>query len=92
MALIGKIRERAGIAVSIIAGSLLLFIVGGEVMQLMDKSPDQYIGTIAGKKVKYDEYFTLVEKTRQENEMAQNKEESQVMLFEDPLHLLDRLR
>ena len=73
MALIGKIRERAGIAVSIIAGSLLLFIVGGEVMQLMDKSPDQYIGTIAGKKVKYDEYFTLVEKTRQENEMAQNK-------------------
>ena len=73
MALIGKIRERAGIAVSLIAGSLLLFIVGGEVMQLMDKSPDQNVGSIAGSSIKYEEYAGLVEKTKAENEMAQGQ-------------------
>jgi peptidyl-prolyl cis-trans isomerase D len=87
MALIGKIRERAGIAVSIIAGSLLLFIVGGEVMQIMDKSPDQYVGNIAGQKVKYEEYAALVEKTKQENEMAQGKpmEEYQVQQLREEI-------
>ena len=87
MALIGKIRERAGIAVSIIAGSLLLFIVGGEVMQLMDKTDEQYVGTIAGQKVKYEEYAAEVEKTKQENEMAQGKsmEEYQVQQLREEI-------
>ena len=40
------------------------------------------------KKTGRDHLLSLV---MTENEMAQNKEESQVMLFEDPLHLLDRL-
>ena len=73
MAIIGKIRERAGLAVSLIAGSLLLFIVGGEVMQIMGKSEMPNVGTIAGTEIKYEDYAALVEKTKNENEMSQGQ-------------------
>jgi len=62
MALIGKIREKAGWAVIVIAVSMLLFIVGGELMQSnFFSSNDNHIGEIAGKKIKYEEYSALVD-------------------------------
>jgi peptidyl-prolyl cis-trans isomerase D len=59
MALIGKIREKSGIAVGIIAVGLLLFIVGSDLMQtnslILGKS-STLVGTIAGNDIDYKEF------------------------------------
>ncbi len=68
MSVLTKIRERSGLAVTIIAVGLLLFIVGADLMQtnsfLMGKSSN-VVGTIAGKDVDYKEYQAKLEEAKQ---------------------------
>ncbi|MBC7390067.1 MAG: SurA N-terminal domain-containing protein [Opitutaceae bacterium] len=67
MALLGKIREKSGLAVTIIAVGLLLFIVGSDLMQtnsfLMGKS-NTVVGTIAGKDIDYKIYQEKLEEAK----------------------------
>lgn len=58
MALINKIRERSGIVIGIIAVSLILFIVGGDIFGSRGffSGDTQKIGEIAGTDIQYDEF------------------------------------
>lgn len=66
MALINKIRERSGIAVIIIAASLMLFIVGGDIVgsqALFGNS--QTVGEIAGETIDYKDFQLKLDQARQ---------------------------
>ncbi|MFC5410025.1 peptidylprolyl isomerase [Larkinella bovis] len=66
MALINKIREKSGLAVGIIAVSLILFIVGGDLLgsQSLFSGQDQNVGEIAGQKISYQEFNAKVDEAR----------------------------
>jgi len=66
MALINKIREKSGVAVAVIAISLILFIVGGDLLgpQMMFGGRDQNVGEIAGQKISYQEFNAKVDEAR----------------------------
>ena len=67
MALITKIREKAGIAVGVVAVALLLFIVGGDIFgsQGVFSSNQQKVGEIAGNDVMYQDFQQKIEQARQ---------------------------
>lgn len=67
MALINKIRERSGIAVLIIAVSLILFIVGGDILgaQSMFGGNGQTVGEIAGETIDYKDFQLKLDQARQ---------------------------
>lgn len=60
MAIISKIREKAGIAVGVIAIGLILFIVGGDILSpnsmIMQGMNQQYVGVINGTNITFQEY------------------------------------
>ena len=67
MALITKIRERSGLAVGIIAVSLILFIVGGDLLggqNTLFGNNNQKVGEIAGQDIDYQDFNTKVEGLR----------------------------
>jgi len=66
MALINKIREKSGIAVAVIAISLILFIVGGDLLGngALFESRDQTVGEIAGQKISAQEFNAKVDEAR----------------------------
>jgi peptidyl-prolyl cis-trans isomerase D len=73
MALITKIRHRAGIAVAMIAFGLILFLVGGDLLgpnSVIKGNKKLYIGEIAGTKIKRDEFLQQVEEMK--NNYAMN--------------------
>ncbi len=66
MALINKIRERSGIAVVVIAASLILFIVGGDILgsqALFGNNPN--VGEIAGETISYKDFQLKLDQARQ---------------------------
>ena len=67
MALINKIREKSGVAVLIIAVSLILFIVGGDLLgtQSLFGGQDQTVGEIAGEEIKIQDFQAKLEQARQ---------------------------
>ena len=59
MALIKKIRERTGVAVGVVAISLALFIVGGDILSqnsFLRGRSSQEVGEIAGRDISMEEY------------------------------------
>ncbi len=70
MALITKIREKSGVAVTIIAVSLIFFIVGGDLLGpgSMFGGSSQTIGEIAGKEIDYRDYSSRVDMIRKNYE------------------------
>jgi peptidyl-prolyl cis-trans isomerase D len=66
MALINKIRERSGIVIGIIAISLILFIVGGDIFGSRGffAEDGQKIGEIAGTDIQYDEFQAQSERLK----------------------------
>lgn len=67
MALITKIRERSGLAVGIIAVSLILFIVGGDLLggqNTLFGGNNQKVGEIAGQDIEYQDFNLKVEELR----------------------------
>lgn len=91
MALINKIREKSGIAVTVIAVSLIFFIVGGDLL-----GPNNFfggnnttVGEIRGKKIDYLEFQERVDQVRRNyeaqagraaNEMEVNQMREQVWM------------
>ena len=67
MALINKIRERSGIAVIVIAASLMLFIVGGDIIgsQALFGGGNQTVGEIAGETINYKDFQLKLDQARQ---------------------------
>ncbi|QKZ12050.1 peptidylprolyl isomerase [Spirosoma sp. KUDC1026] len=67
MSVINKIRERSGLAVGIIAVSLLLFIVGGDLLggrSTLFGGNQQEVGEIAGQTIDYPEFNAKVDQLR----------------------------
>jgi len=67
MALITKIRERSGLAVGIIAVSLILFIVGGDLLggqSTLFGGNNQKVGEIAGQDIEYQDFNLKVDELR----------------------------
>ncbi|MGF7218458.1 peptidyl-prolyl cis-trans isomerase D [Spirosoma lacussanchae] len=67
MSVINKIRERSGLAVGVIAVSLILFIVGGDLLggrSLLFGGNQQEVGEIAGKSIDYQEFNAKVDELR----------------------------
>lgn len=97
MSVINKIRERSGLAVGIIALSLILFIVGGDLLggrSLLFGGNQQEVGKISGQSIDYQEYNAKVDELRAqfeqqsgrapaEQDMAQLREQAwNQLLFE----------
>lgn len=85
MALINKIREKSGLAVGIIAVSLILFIVGGDLLgsRSLFGGQDQNVGEIAGQKISYPEFNAKVDEARAAYEQQTGRpatEQDQVQL------------
>lgn len=71
MALINKIREKSGIAVTVIAISLILFMVGGDLLgpnSLLGGNNNQTVGEIAGKEINIKDFQSRVDGFRQNYE------------------------
>ncbi|WP_353721773.1 peptidylprolyl isomerase [Dyadobacter sp. 676] len=71
MALINKIREKSGIAVTVIAISLILFMVGGDLLgpnSLLGGNDNQIVGEIAGKEINIKDFQSRVDGFRQNYE------------------------
>lgn len=97
MSVINKIRERSGLAVGVIAVSLLLFIVGGDLLSGQNNlfgGSQQKVGEIAGKSIELPEFNAKVDELRaqfeqqsgrapQEQDLVQIREQAwNQMLFE----------
>ncbi|WP_247232887.1 SurA N-terminal domain-containing protein [Telluribacter sp. SYSU D00476] len=71
MALINKIREKSGVAVTVIAVSLILFIVGGDLLgpnTLFGGGNNQTVGEIAGQDIDIKDFQNRVDVLRQNYE------------------------
>ncbi|WP_149240205.1 peptidylprolyl isomerase [Dyadobacter sp. 32] len=71
MALINKIREKSGVAVTVIAISLILFMVGGDLMgpnSMLGGNSNQVVGEIAGKEINIKDFQSRVDGFRQNYE------------------------
>jgi peptidyl-prolyl cis-trans isomerase D len=71
MALINKIREKSGIAVTVIAISLILFMVGGDLLgpnSMLGGSNNQIVGEIAGNEINIKDFQNRVDGFRQNYE------------------------
>lgn len=67
MALIKQIRQRTGLAIGVIAGGLILFLLGGDLLSpnsSIFSSNKNIVGEIAGDDVSYEEYIAEVEKAK----------------------------
>ena len=97
MSVINKIRERSGLAVGVIAVSLILFIVGGDLIggqSMLFGGDQQKVGEIAGKSIAYPDFNAKVDELRAqfeqqtgrapaEQDMAQLREQAwNQLLFE----------
>lgn len=68
MALLSKIRERSGIAIIFIVVGLILFMVGGDILQrtnILQGKNNNLVGTIAGNDVDYQEFNAKLEEAKQ---------------------------
>ncbi|GAB4035819.1 peptidylprolyl isomerase [Spirosoma gilvum] len=71
MSVINKIRERSGLAVGVIAVSLILFIVGGDLLggrSLLFGGDQQKVGEIAGQSIDYQDFNAKVDELRAQYE------------------------
>ncbi|MBC3784268.1 peptidylprolyl isomerase [Spirosoma utsteinense] len=76
MSVINKIRERSGLAVGVIAVSLILFIVGGDLLggrSLLFGGDQQKIGEIAGKSIAYPDFNAKVDELRAQFEQQSGR-------------------
>ncbi len=67
MALIKQIRQRTGLAIGVIAGGLILFLLGGDLLSpnsSLLNSSQNIVGEIAGEDITYEEYILKVEEVK----------------------------
>lgn len=83
MALINKIREKSGIAVTVIAISLIFFMVGGDLLgpnSMLGGNNNQVVGEIAGKEINIKDFQSRVDGFRQNYEAQSGRSLSETEL------------
>lgn len=84
MALIKQIRQRTGLAIGVIAGGLILFLLGGDLLSpnssLLNSSKN-IVGEIAGEDVTYEEYIQKVEEVKLAYQQRSGRVPSEVEMF-----------
>ncbi|MHA7130380.1 SurA N-terminal domain-containing protein [Algoriphagus namhaensis] len=84
MALIKQIRQRTGLAIGVIAGGLILFLLGGDLLSpnsTLLNSSQNIVGEIAGEEITYEEYIQQVEEFRQSFQQRTGRAPSEVEMF-----------
>ncbi|MDF2156306.1 SurA N-terminal domain-containing protein [Algoriphagus sp. CAU 1675] len=84
MALIKQIRQRTGLAIGVIAGGLILFLLGGDLLSpnsTLLNSNQNIVGEIAGEEITYEEYVAKVEEFRVAYQQRTGRAPSEVEMF-----------
>ncbi|MFW5760479.1 MAG: peptidylprolyl isomerase, partial [Cyclobacteriaceae bacterium] len=84
MALIKKIRERTGLAIGLVAISLMLFIVGGDIMSsnsVLFSNQKNDVGEIAGEEVHIDRYRQEVEERKYNFTLQQQRNPTEAEMY-----------
>lgn len=84
MALIKQIRQRTGLAIGVIAGGLILFLLGGDLLSpnsTLLNSSQNIVGEIAGEDITYEEYVAKVEEFRIAYQQRTGRAPSEVEMF-----------
>lgn len=84
MALIKEIRQRTGLAIGVIAGGLILFLLGGDLLSpnsTLLGSNNPVVGEIAGEEITYQEYVDKVEEFRIAYQQRTGRAPSEVEMF-----------
>ena len=84
MALIKQIRQRTGLAIGVIAGGLILFLLGGDLLSpnsSLLNSSQNIVGEIAGEDVTYEEYVAKVEEFRVAYQQRTGRAPSEVEMY-----------
>ncbi|WP_339870172.1 SurA N-terminal domain-containing protein [uncultured Algoriphagus sp.] len=84
MALIKQIRQRTGLMIGVIAGGLILFLLGGDLLSpnssLLGASQN-IVGEIAGEDITYEEYIKRVEEFKLANQQRTGRVPSEVEMY-----------
>ncbi|PZX59891.1 peptidyl-prolyl cis-trans isomerase D [Algoriphagus ratkowskyi] len=84
MALIKQIRQRTGLMIGVIAGGLILFLLGGDLLSpnssLLGASQN-IVGEIAGEDITYEEYIARVEEFKLANQQRTGQVPSEVEMY-----------
>lgn len=84
MALIKQIRQRTGLAIGVIAGGLILFLLGGDLLSPSSNllgSNQNIVGEIAGEEISYEEYVAKVEEVKAAYQQRTGRIPSEVEMF-----------
>jgi peptidyl-prolyl cis-trans isomerase D len=84
MALIKQIRQRTGLAIGVIAGGLILFLLGGDLLSPSSNllnSNQNIVGEIAGEEISYEEYLAKVEEVKAGYQQRTGRAPSEVEMF-----------
>ena len=84
MALIKQIRQRTGLLIGVIAGGLILFLLGGDLLSpnsTLLSSNQNIVGEIAGEDVSYEEYMARVEEFKLANQQRTGRVPSEVEMY-----------
>jgi peptidyl-prolyl cis-trans isomerase D len=84
MALIKQIRQRTGLAIGVIAGGLILFLLGGDLLSpnsSLLNSSENIVGEIAGEEITYEEYIQKVEEVKIAYQQRTGRAPSEVEMY-----------
>lgn len=84
MALIKQIRQRTGLMIGVIAGGLILFLLGGDLLSPNSSllgSSNNIVGEIAGEDITYEEYVAKVEEVKMANQQRTGRVPSEVEMY-----------
>ncbi len=84
MALIKQIRQRTGLAIGVIAGGLILFLLGGDLLSPSSNllsSNQNIVGEIAGEEISYEEYVAKIEEVKASYQQRTGRVPSEVEMF-----------
>jgi peptidyl-prolyl cis-trans isomerase D len=84
MALIKQIRQRTGLMIGVIAGGLILFLLGGDLLSPNSSllgSSSNIVGEIAGEDITYEEYVAKVEEVKLANQQRTGRVPSEVEMY-----------
>lgn len=84
MALIKQIRQRTGLAIGVIAGGLILFLLGGDLLSpnsTLLNSNQNIVGEIGGEEISYEEYAAKVEEFKMSFQQRTGRTPSEPEMF-----------
>lgn len=84
MALIKQIRQRTGLLIGVIAGGLILFLLGGDLLSpnsTLLNSSQNIVGEIAGEDITYEEYMARIEEYKIANQQRTGRAPSEPEMY-----------